>query len=104
MAKKIYAGTGHRKSSIARVRMTEGTGKITVNGKLTSFLELGAGFHPDFSGRENIYFNASIFGLTKKEIDNRLQTIGWRCLHERSLREKSAGTLWVAHKSQVYSD
>ena len=33
MAKKIYAGTGHRKSSIARVRMTEGTGKITVNGK-----------------------------------------------------------------------
>ena len=50
-------------------------GKITVNGKLTSLLELGAGFHPDFSGRENIYFNASIFGLTKKEIDNRLQTI-----------------------------
>ena len=38
-------------------------------------LVLGAGFHPDFSGRENIYFNASIFGLTKKEIDNRLQTI-----------------------------
>ena len=51
------------------------SGKITVNGKLTSLLELGAGFHPDFSGRENIYFNASIFGLTKKEIESRVNDI-----------------------------
>lgn len=50
-------------------------GKITTNGKLTSMLELGAGFHPDFSGRENIYFNASIFGLTRKEIDERIDKI-----------------------------
>ena len=50
-------------------------GTIKINGKLTSLLELGAGFHPDFSGRENIYFNASIFGLTKQEIDKRLKTI-----------------------------
>ena len=50
-------------------------GKINTYGKLTSLLELGAGFHPDFSGRENIYFNASIFGLTKKEIDNRIDQI-----------------------------
>ena len=50
-------------------------GKITVNGKLTSLLELGAGFHPDFSGRENIYFNASIFGLNKKEIDSKIDDI-----------------------------
>jgi len=50
-------------------------GKITVNGKLTSLLELGAGFHPDFTGRENIYFNASIFGLTKEQIDNRIDKI-----------------------------
>ena len=50
-------------------------GKISTKGKLTSLLELGAGFHPDFSGRENIYFNASIFGLTRKEIDNRLNDI-----------------------------
>ena len=50
-------------------------GKIVTNGKLTSLLELGAGFHPDFSGRENIYFNASIFGLTRKEIDKRLDQI-----------------------------
>ncbi len=51
------------------------SGKITVNGKLTSLLELGAGFHPDFTGRENIYFNASIFGLTAAEIDKRIDTI-----------------------------
>ena len=50
-------------------------GRIETNGKLTSLLELGAGFHTDFSGRENIYFNASIFGLTKKEIDSRLEDI-----------------------------
>lgn len=50
-------------------------GTIKTNGKLTSLLELGAGFHPDFSGRENIYFNASIFGLTKKDIDSRINQI-----------------------------
>ncbi|MBE5805371.1 MAG: ABC transporter ATP-binding protein [Clostridiales bacterium] len=50
-------------------------GTIETKGKLTSLLELGAGFHPDFSGRENIYFNASIFGLTRKEIDDRLEQI-----------------------------
>ena len=50
-------------------------GKVITNGKLTSLLELGAGFHPDFTGRENIYFNASIFGLSKKEIDRRLDDI-----------------------------
>ena len=50
-------------------------GKIITDGKLTSLLELGAGFHPDFTGRENIYFNASIFGLTATEIDARVQEI-----------------------------
>lgn len=51
------------------------SGTVTVNGRVSSLIELGAGFHPDMSGRENIYTNASIFGLTKKEIDDRLQTI-----------------------------
>ena len=50
-------------------------GTIETYGKLVSLLELGAGFHPDFSGRENIYFNASIFGLSKEEIDRRLDKI-----------------------------
>jgi len=51
------------------------TGTITMNGRVSSLIELGAGFHPDMSGRENIYTNASIFGLTKKEIDARLDDI-----------------------------
>lgn len=51
------------------------SGKILARGKITSLLELGAGFHPDFTGRENIYFNASIFGLSRKEINNRIADI-----------------------------
>lgn len=51
------------------------TGTITMNGRVSSLIELGAGFHPDMSGRENIYTNAAIFGLTKKEIDARLKDI-----------------------------
>ena len=50
-------------------------GTVETNGKLTSLLELGAGFHQDFTGRENIYFNASIFGLTHKEIESRVDEI-----------------------------
>lgn len=50
-------------------------GEIKVIGKVSSLLELGAGFHPDMTGKENIYTNASIFGLTKKEIDNKLNHI-----------------------------
>lgn len=51
------------------------SGSINIKGRVSSLIELGAGFHPDMSGRENIYTNASIFGLTKKEIDARLDSI-----------------------------
>jgi len=51
------------------------SGTIEMSGRVSSLIELGAGFHPDMSGRENIYTNASIFGLTKKEIDSRLNDI-----------------------------
>lgn len=50
-------------------------GEINIKGKVSSLLELGAGFHPDMTGRENIYNNASIFGLTKEQIDARLDNI-----------------------------
>lgn len=50
-------------------------GTIEIKGKVSSLLELGAGFHPDMTGRENIYTNASIFGLKKSEIDERLERI-----------------------------
>lgn len=51
------------------------SGTIEMKGRVSSLIELGAGFHPDMSGRENIYINASIFGLSKKEIDQRLDDI-----------------------------
>ena len=51
------------------------SGTIQMSGRVSSLLELGAGFHPDMSGRENIYINASILGLTKKEIDRRIDSI-----------------------------
>lgn len=74
----LIGSNGSGKSTLLKLMTkiyypTKGT--VTTNGKLTSLLELGAGFHPDFTGRENIYFNASIFGLTRKEIDARLQDI-----------------------------
>lgn len=51
------------------------TGTIKMHGRVSSLIELGAGFHPDMSGRENIYLNASIFGLTRKEIDKKVDEI-----------------------------
>lgn len=50
-------------------------GSINMKGRVAGLLELGAGFHPDLSGRDNIYINASIFGLSKKEIDKAFQEI-----------------------------
>ena len=50
-------------------------GKITINGKLSPFLELGVGFNPELSARDNIYLNGVILGLTRKEIDNKLNEI-----------------------------
>lgn len=50
-------------------------GQITIKGRVSSLIELGAGFHPDMTGRENIYTNASIFGITKREVDKRLNDI-----------------------------
>lgn len=50
-------------------------GKVTITGRVSSLIELGAGFHPDMSGRENIYTNAAIYGLEKKEIEKRIDDI-----------------------------
>ena len=51
------------------------SGTVSVRGRVSALIELGAGFHPDMSGRENIYINAAIFGLTKKQIDAKLDDI-----------------------------
>jgi len=48
------------------------SGSITVSGKISALIELGAGFHPDFTGRENIYLNGIMYGLSRKEIEKLL--------------------------------
>jgi ABC-2 type transport system ATP-binding protein len=51
------------------------TGEIKVRGRVAAMLELGAGFHPELSGRDNIYLNASLLGMPKKEVDRRFDDI-----------------------------
>lgn len=51
------------------------SGEIEINGRLASMLELGSGFNPELTGIENIYFNGSLNGLTKEEIDGKLKEI-----------------------------
>lgn len=74
----IIGENGCGKSTLLKLLaqiMYPNKGNIEINGRVSSLIELGAGFHPDMSGRENIYTNAAIFGLTKREIDNRLHDI-----------------------------
>src|SRR6185436_7388489 len=51
------------------------TGNIVIRGKVASLLEVGTGFHPELTGRENIYLNGSILGLKKAEINRQLDAI-----------------------------
>ena len=55
--------------------MYPNAGNVTVHGRLSCLIQLGAGFHPDFTGRENIYVNAAIFGMTRKEVDKNIESI-----------------------------
>ena len=74
----IIGENGCGKSTLLKLMskiMYPDSGSIQIKGQVSALIELGAGFHPDMSGRENIYTNASIFGLSKKEIDERLEDI-----------------------------
>ena len=59
---------------IARI-LEPDAGMVTVNGRVGALLELGAGFHPDLTGRENVYLNASIMGLSRRDVDRRFDEI-----------------------------
>jgi ABC-2 type transport system ATP-binding protein len=74
----IIGRNGCGKSTLLKLMtkiMYPDQGSIEIKGRVSSLIELGAGFHPDMSGRENIFTNASIFGLSKNEIQKRLQDI-----------------------------
>lgn len=74
----IIGHNGAGKSTLLKLisRVTAPTsGRIGLNGRVASMLEVGTGFHPELTGRENIYMNGAILGMTKKEIDAKMEDI-----------------------------
>lgn len=74
----IIGHNGAGKSTLLKLisRVTGPTeGKIHLNGRVASMLEVGTGFHPELTGRENVYMNGAILGMTKKEIDAKMEDI-----------------------------
>jgi ABC-type polysaccharide/polyol phosphate transport system ATPase subunit len=74
----IIGRNGSGKSTLLQLiceTLSPSTGSITVHGRIAALLELGAGFNPEFSGRENVYLNGAILGFTKKQIDEKFADI-----------------------------
>jgi lipopolysaccharide transport system ATP-binding protein len=74
----IVGRNGSGKSTLLQIvcgTLAESAGQVTTNGRVAALLELGAGFNPEFTGRENVYFNGALMGLSPEEIDARYDRI-----------------------------
>jgi lipopolysaccharide transport system ATP-binding protein len=74
----IIGRNGCGKSTLLQMicgTLTPTSGSIQTNGRIAALLELGSGFNPEFTGRENVYMNAAVLGLSKTEVDNRFDNI-----------------------------
>ncbi|MBB5278495.1 lipopolysaccharide transport system ATP-binding protein [Rhizobium rosettiformans] len=74
----IIGRNGSGKSTLLQMicgTLTPTEGEVRVHGRVAALLELGAGFNPDFTGRENVYLNAALYGLTKSDVDERFEKI-----------------------------
>ena len=74
----VIGANGAGKSTLLKVlaQITEPTsGRTEINGRVASLLEVGTGFHPELTGRENVYLNGTILGMTKREIDQKFDEI-----------------------------
>lgn len=74
----VIGRNGAGKSTLLKIlsRITEPTsGRAVIRGRVSSLLEVGTGFHPELSGRENVYLNGTILGMTKAEIDRKFDEI-----------------------------
>lgn len=74
----IIGRNGSGKSTLLQVIcgiLKPTSGEVKVNGRISALLELGAGFNPEFTGRENVYFQGAVMGFTRAEMDNRFDDI-----------------------------
>ncbi|EGS2005589.1 ABC transporter ATP-binding protein [Enterobacter cloacae] len=74
----VVGKNGSGKSTLLQIiagTLTPTSGSVTINGRVAALLELGAGFNNEFTGRENVYLNASLLGLSKEQVDNKLDDI-----------------------------